>query len=80
MYKPGVQNSNADALSRISMLEKESGASGEIDPDLKANILQENQDSILGGHRSMNMTYDTIKKHIITPWSEVDITLARSLT
>jgi len=39
VYKPGVQNSNADALSRIGALAKESSDSGEIDPDTKLKIL-----------------------------------------
>jgi hypothetical protein len=47
--KPGVLNANADALSRISTLEKEGYTSGEIDSDLKARILHKNHDSILGG-------------------------------
>jgi len=50
VYKPGVQNSNADALSRIGALAEESGDSDEIDSDTKSKILQENHDSILGGH------------------------------
>jgi hypothetical protein len=67
VYKPGVQNSNADALSQISALGKESGASGEIDPNLKVKILQENHDSVLGGHRGMNKTYEAIKRHYQWP-------------
>jgi hypothetical protein len=58
-YKPGVQNSNANALSRIGTLAK----FGEIDPDMKVKILQENHDSILGSHRGMNKTYETIKRY-----------------
>jgi hypothetical protein len=55
LYKPGVQNANADALSRIITLAKEGCTSGEIDSDLKAKILHDIHDSILG-HRGMNKT------------------------
>jgi len=67
VYKPGSQNANADALSRISALKKEGDASEEIDPDLKIKILRENHDSILGGHRGMNKTYEAIKRHYQWP-------------
>ena len=67
MYKPGVQNSNADALSRINALTKEGRDGDEIDPDTKTKILQENHDSILGGHRGMNKTYEAIKEHYQWP-------------
>ena len=63
VYKPGTQNANADALCRISTLEKEGCTSGEIDSDVKAKILHESHDSILGGHRGMNKTYEAIKRH-----------------
>ena len=67
VYKPGVQNSNADALSRIGALAKESSDSDELDPDTKLKMLQENHDSILGGHRGMNKTYEAIKRHYKWP-------------
>jgi len=67
VYKPGVQNSNADALSRIGALAKESSDSDKIDPYTKLKILQENHDSILGGHRGMNKTYEAIKMHYKWP-------------
>ena len=67
VYKPGVQNSSADALSRIGSLAKGSSEIGEIDPDTKAKILQENHDSILGGHRGMNKTYEAIKRYYQWP-------------
>ena len=35
VYKPGVQNSSADALSRINALVKEGSELNEIDPDTK---------------------------------------------
>ena len=67
VYKPGVQNSNADALSRIGALASEGNDSDEIDSDMKLKILQENHDSILGGHRGMNKTYESIKRHYRWP-------------
>jgi len=67
VYKPGVQNSNADALSRIGAIAKESGDCNEIDSDTKSKILQENHVSILGGYRGMNKTYEDIKMHYQWP-------------
>ena len=66
VYKPGVQNSNADALSRIGSLAKGSSEIDEIDPDTKAKILQ-NHNSILGGHRGMNKTHEAIKRYYQWP-------------
>jgi hypothetical protein len=40
---------------------------GEIDADLKANLLHENHDSVLGGHRGMNKIYEAIKRHYQWP-------------
>jgi hypothetical protein len=66
VYKPGVQNSNADALSRINTL-AEGSESNEIDQDMKVKLLQENHDTVLGGHRGMNKTYEAIKVHYQWP-------------
>jgi hypothetical protein len=63
IYKPGVQNSKADSLSRIGTFAKECVEFGEIEPDMKVKILQENHDSILGGHRGTNKTYEAIKRY-----------------
>ena len=54
VYKPGTQNGNADALSRVNVLERESTVPQEISADMKSKILQESHDSVLGGHRGMN--------------------------
>jgi len=67
VYKPGVQSLNADALSRIGALAKENGDSDEIDSDTKSKILQENHNSILGGHCGMNKMYEAIKRHYQWP-------------
>ena len=69
VYKPGVHNSNADALSRIGSLAKGSSEIDEIDSDTKDKILQGNHDSILGGHRGMNKTYEAIKRYC--QWSNM---------
>jgi hypothetical protein len=67
VYKPGKQNSNAAALSRIGAITKGEGDSGEIDPQMKSKILQEAHDSPLGGHRGMNKTWEAIKEHYQWP-------------
>jgi hypothetical protein len=67
VYKPGTQNANADALSRIGTIKREGGNLGEINSDLKAKILHENHDSVLGGHRGINKTYEAIKRHYQWP-------------
>lgn len=63
VYKKGILNTNADALSRIHglMLEEGGGPKDEIDPERKGQILYEYHDAPLGGHRGMNRTYKAIK-------------------
>ena len=70
VYKPGVQNSNADALSRIGALASEGNDSDEIDSDMKLKILQENHDSILGVHRGMNKTHESIDTLSVAKYEE----------
>ena len=65
--KPGVQNSNADALSRIGTLAKEGAEFDEIDPHIKVKILRENYVSILDGHRGRNKSYEAIKRYCQWP-------------
>jgi hypothetical protein len=62
-----VQNSNAGALSRIGTLAKEGGEFDEIDPDMKVKLLQDSHNSILGGHRGMNETYEATKRYYQWP-------------
>jgi hypothetical protein len=62
-----VQNSNADSLSRISTLAEEGSESNETDQNMNFKILQENHDSVLGGHRGMNETYEAINVHYQWP-------------
>ena len=56
VYKPGRQNMNAAALSRVNALQRDGSEPDEIDAGTKNKILKENHDSILGGHRGMNKT------------------------
>jgi hypothetical protein len=63
VYKKGVLNTNADALSRISglTLEEEKPPEDYISPERKRQILYQYNDAPLGGHRGMNRTYKAIK-------------------
>jgi hypothetical protein len=67
VYKPGKQNANADALSRIGAFRKEGEGPEEIDAETKAKILRENHDSVFGGHRGMSKTYKAIRGHYQWP-------------
>ena len=61
VYKKGSQNTNADALSTIGSVSKESTHNIETDNDLKRKILYEFHDAPVGGHRGMNGTYRVVK-------------------
>jgi hypothetical protein len=67
VYKPGMQNSNADALSRINALAGDDSESSGIDQEMKIKILEKSHDSVLGGHKGMNKTYVAIKSHYQWP-------------
>ena len=67
VYKPGVQNSSAYALSRINALAGDDSESSGIDQEMKIKILQKNHDSVLGGHKGMNKSYEAIKLHYQWP-------------
>jgi hypothetical protein len=58
-----MQNSNADALSRISTLTKEGKEFDELDLDMNVRILQEICDLILSGYRVMIKAYKAIKRY-----------------
>jgi hypothetical protein len=73
MHKPGAQDSNADALSRIGSLTQGDGELGEIYPSKKLKILQENHDSVLGGHRGMKKTYKIIKRYYHWPNMKTEV-------
>ena len=73
IYKPGKQNANADALSRVNVIERKNTDPPEISTELKSKILQESHDSILGGHRGMNKTYAAIKENYHWPNMRAEI-------
>jgi hypothetical protein len=73
VHKPGKQNTNADALSSVNVLERENTEPLEIDADMKTKILQESHDSVLGGHRGMNKTYTAIREHYNWPKMREDV-------
>ena len=56
MHKSGVQNTNADALSRIGSVGALEGPMEVISDQVKKQVLYEFHDSPLGGHRRMNKT------------------------
>lgn len=61
VYKPWIQNGNADALSRTNSIAKEEGNLDALDHKTKAEILYKYHDSVFGGHRGMNKTYEATK-------------------
>ena len=68
VYKPGVRNTNADALSRITMTRISPVAknSSELTKKERREILQEIHERPTGGHLGINMTFDRIK--LYTSW------------
>jgi len=67
VFKKGVFNTNADALSHVSSLVADKGVTEEkrqkvTDDETRATILYEYHDSPMGGHRWMNKTFREIKK------------------
>jgi len=69
VYKKGSLNTNADALSRINVMENQESTSAtqEIGEERKKQILYEYHDAPLGGHRVMNKTYKSIKSKFNWP-------------
>jgi hypothetical protein len=75
IYKPGVRNTNADPLSRITMarvnhVEKENS---EIPNEDRKKILQEFHEQPIGGQLGMNKTIDRIKLYTTWPGMKQDI-------
>jgi hypothetical protein len=58
-----MQNSNADALSRIITLTKEGIESDELDPDMNIRILQEIHDLILSDYLVVFKTCKAIQRY-----------------
>jgi len=67
-YKPRVRNTNADALSRITMTRISPVAknNSEITKEERRKILQEFHEQPIGGNLGMNRTFDRIK--LYTSW------------
>jgi hypothetical protein len=69
VYKKGSRNTNADALSRIHLAEGYTNDhENKVGPtkEEKEAIFQELHDKPIGGHQSMNRTYDRLK--LFTSW------------
>ena len=67
VFKKGVFNTNADALSRVSSLVADKGVTEEkrqqiTDDESRATILYEYRDSLIGGHRRLNKAFREIRK------------------
>jgi hypothetical protein len=67
VHKSGVQNTNADALSRIGSVGALEGPIEVISDQVKKRVLYEFHDSPLGGHRGMNKTYRAISSRYTWP-------------
>jgi hypothetical protein len=68
VYKPGVRNTNADALSRINIPEVNTITESSSVPteEEKGKILEEFHQLPRGGHLGMNRTFERIK--LFTSW------------
>jgi len=67
VHKSGVQNTNADALSRIGSVGALERLMEVVSDPVKKQILYEFHDSPLGGHRGMNKTYRAISTRYTWP-------------
>jgi len=66
-YKSGVQNTNADTLSRIGSVGALEEQKEIPDDKVRKKILYEFHDSPVGGHRGMNKTYRAISSQYTWP-------------
>jgi len=68
VHRSGAQNTNANALSRISSVNTVEEDLADIPDESKRKaILHEFHDSPVGGHRGMNKTYRAIRAHYTWP-------------
>jgi hypothetical protein len=75
VYKPGVRNTNADALSRINMPEVNTATEVSSEPteEEKGKILREFHQSPTGGHLGMNRMFERIKLYTSWPGMKQEI-------
>ena len=75
IYKPGTKNTNADALSRISMTEVKpvTEISSVPTEEEKEKILHEFHQLPTGGHLGMNRTFERIKLYTSWPGMKQEI-------
>ena len=75
VYKPGVKNTNADALGRITMTRISPVAknSSEITKEERRKILQEFHEQPRGGQLGMKRTFDRIKLYTSWPGMKQEI-------
>ena len=75
VYKPGVRNTNADALSRITMTRISPVAKNnlEITKEERRKILQEFHEQPIGGHLGMNRAFGRIKLYTSWPGMKQEI-------
>ena len=67
VHKSGVQNTNANVLSRIGSVGALEGPMEVVNDQVKKQILYEFHDSPLEGHRGMNKTYRAISSRYTWP-------------
>ena len=78
VFKKGIFNMNADALTRVSSLVSDQGVTEEklkqiADDETRTTILYEYHDSPMGGHWGMNKTFREIRKRYEWPNMKRDI-------
>jgi len=75
VYKPGIRNTNVNALSRINMAEvnpvAETGSV--LTEEEKRKIFQEFHEQPIGGHLGINITFDRLKQYISWPGMKKEI-------
>ena len=75
VYKPEVRNTNADALSRITMtrISPVVENSSELTKEERRKILQEFHEQPTGGHLGMNRNFERIKLYTFWPGMKQEI-------
>jgi transposase InsO family protein len=75
VYKPGIRNTNADALSRINTAEINPAleTSSVLTEEEKIKILREFHEQPIGGHLGMNRIFGRLKQYISWPGMKKEI-------